>query len=98
MRTDPLTAIIAGFADASARAHIAGLLPPGWRLVHGPKASPDLQGGAVLSVGADGPRGEHAGARLAVSGQRLAADGGKVATLLPELGDALRAALEARTR
>jgi hypothetical protein len=100
---DPIAAITTGLPGQWSMDYIAGLLPAGWRLVHGPQAQPDLVGGVVLSVGADGPRGEAAGGRLAVGAERLAvASSGDrtklIETLLAELGEELRRDAEAKAR
>lgn len=102
MKRDPVAALTQGIPGQWSADYVHGLLPAGWRLVHGPKASPDLVGGVVLSVGADGPRGEHAGARLALSSDRLDAEGGTgerfVQAVLSELGNELRRSCEAKAR
>ncbi len=80
---------------------VHGLLPAGWRLVHGPKAQDDLSGGVVLTAGADGPRGEHGGAKVHATAERLAAVTGDrtrlIEALLGELALELRRSCEAKT-
>ena len=97
-KRDPIATLTQGIPGQWSADYVHGLLPAGWRLVHGPSALPDLVGGAVLNVGADGPRGEHAGYRLAVSSERLIAEGETgerfVQAVLSELGDGLRQACE----
>ena len=73
----------------------ASPLPEGWRVVYGPRAMSDLEGGVVLNVGVDGPRGEHAGARVHAGSVRAASMGHArlAAELVGELADTLRRVL-----
>lgn len=79
---------------------VHGLLPEGWRLVHGPRVQDDLEGGLVLTAGADGPRGEHAGAKVRVLAERLAAGAAYrpklIEDVLGELALALRNSIDGR--
>lgn len=79
---------------------VHGLLPEGWRLVHGPRVQDDLEGGLVLTAGADGPRGEHAGAKVRVLAERLAAGAANrtklIEDVLGELSLALRRSIDGK--
>lgn len=93
--SDSITTITTGLPSEWARSYIHGLIPEGWRIVHGPAAQDDLRGGVVLTVGADGPGGRHAGGKVVVTAERL--DGADrlrlIESLVAELGESLRRAL-----
>lgn len=93
-RKDPLEWFLTGLPGEWSKAYVRGLLPEGWRLVHGPAAIPDLTGGVVVTAGAERPGGgRQAGARIVVGSERVAAGGNRalLEEVLADLAEMLRA-------
>ena len=99
-REPVIASIVRGIPGQWSACYVRGIIPQGWRLVHGPAAQDDLEGGVVLTVGAEDARGKHAGGKLRVPAERLAAGAGDraklIADLLAELADELRRDCEAK--